>query len=153
MQRDVDTYEAQPTDEMEVITINNIETSTEEIPHVEPEKELIVSDQPDRPSEEARWEAMMKIMMEQFGQVKEDNRTLREDSQKNMEALQEDGKKSHKKLNDLMNKNMEALQEEGRKSREENQRNIELLNKNIESLKEDLNKRIDSTHKLSLIHI
>ena len=106
-----DTYEAQPTDEMEVITINNIETSTDEIPHVEPEKELIVSDQPDRPSEEARWDHMMRMMMEQFGQVKED------------------GKKSHKKLNDSMNKTTESI------------------NKNIESLKEDLNKRIDNTHK------
>ena len=30
-----ETYETQPTHEMEVITINNIETRTDETPHVE----------------------------------------------------------------------------------------------------------------------
>ena len=48
-QRDVDTYEAQPTDEMEVITVNNVETSTDETPHVEPEIEVTVDNQPRRP--------------------------------------------------------------------------------------------------------
>ena len=35
-----------PTDEMEVITINNVETSTDKIPHVEQEIEVTVDNQP-----------------------------------------------------------------------------------------------------------
>ena len=121
MQRDTETYEAQPVPEMEVITINNIETSTDEIPQVELEMEVRVSDQPDKPSEEARWDHMMRMMMEQFGQIKEDSRSLREDGRKS--------RAENKKSIELLNKNMESI------------------NKNMEALKEDLNKKIDSTHK------
>ena len=66
IQRDTETYETQPIHKMEVITINNIENRPEETPQVEPEVEVIVGERPDKPSEEARWDNMMRMMMEQF---------------------------------------------------------------------------------------
>ena len=60
---------------MEVITINNIETRTDETPHVEPEMEIIVDNQPKQAegvaqSGETAFQEWMRRMMES---LKEDS--------------------------------------------------------------------------------
>ena len=127
VQLDTETYETQPTHEMEVITINNIETRPEETPHVEQEVEVRVDNQPRQTegvtqSGETAFQEWMRRMMES---LKEDNRTLKEDSLKN-----------NKKMEETLNRNNNSLN-----------KNIESISKNMESLKEDLNKRIDNTHR------
>ena len=93
--------QAQPVHEMEVITINNTETRTDEIPQVEPEVEVMVSDQPDKTTEGARMESMMMRMMEQM--------TRNNDSlNKNIESLKENHRDLNKNMESI-NKNMESL--------------------------------------------
>ena len=124
IQRDTEDYEAQPIHEMEVITINNIETQPGETPQVEPEIDMRVDNRPRRP------EGLPQPGDMNFFEMM---RTMMEDNQRKME--------------ETANKNHESLKEDGRKSPAENQKNIELLNKNIESMKEDhrdLNKNIES---------
>ena len=101
IQRDTETYEAQPTRDMEVITINNIETQPEETPQEEPEIDMRVDNQPRRPEGIPQPGDMSIVEM---------IRTMMEET---------------------VNKSNESLKEDGRKSREENQKNIELLNRNM----------------------
>ena len=123
VQPNTETYETQPTHEMEVITINNIETQPEETPHVEPEAEVRVNHQPrlsEKPAQAENTdfqEAMMRVMME----LKEDGKKSRAENQRNVE---------------LLNKNMEAIN-----------RKMDDGQKNIDSLREDLHKKFDDTNR------
>ena len=138
-------------------------------PHAEPEVEVRVDNlpkQPEKPTQpgETDFQEWMKKVMEGLNNklddnnkniesMKEDNRTLREDSLKNMETINrkmDDGQKNMESLN----KNMESLKEDNR----DMNKNFESLkagvharlddhNKNFELLKEDLNKKIDDTNR------
>ena len=139
IQRDMETYEAQPVPEMEVITINNIELSTDETPQVEPEVDIRVNNPPTQREQTSQvgmadfqgW--MMRVMME----LKEDGKKSQAENQKKMEETMN-------KNTESINKNMESLKENQRdlnKNIESMKEDHRDLNKNIESMREDLNKK------------
>ena len=105
-----------------------IETRTDETPHVEPEMEIIVGDRPDRQSEEARWDHMMRMMMEQFGQVNSNFTKINENSKRDIESL---------------NKNIESMREDLNKKIDSTHKSMDTLNSKIDdnsrAIREELN--------------
>ena len=86
VQPSTETYEAQPIHEMEVITINNIETRPEETPQVEPEVDMRVDNRPRRP--EGITQPGDMSIFEMIRTMMEDNQRKREETaNKNHESL------------------------------------------------------------------
>ena len=105
-------------------------------PEPEIEAEVMVNDQPIKPTEETNLNSMMKFMMEQFGQMNKKLESDKEELNKKLEKL------------DILNDKIESNHEDLKRSQEALEKKSEELKKQIKKDLELVNKKMENNHDI-----